>query len=269
MYIGNFDMRSNLYAKSAQFYDLVLNASNPAIANDIDFYKRLIKPKTKVLDIGCGTGRVSIELYKHGCFITGIDLSEAMLSEFEKKLQQSPDMQAHINLHLADMTSFDLEKVYDWIIFPFRVFQGLKNDEQRRACLQATRHHMGVKSRAIISMFNPSPEILAMWGKKGIIDFEIDLPGTKRKLRRIQNQIDHDPKIQAIVVEHVYQIIDNQDVLEEYPDRLDLGYLYPEQASQLFISSGFVIDQIYGGYDFRPFQPEIKKEQIYILKIAK
>ena len=83
---------------------------------------------------------------------------------------------------------------------------------------------------------------------------------------RIQNQIEHDPKTQTIVVEHIYQVIDDQGVSEEYPDRLELGYLYPKQANQLFSSNGFFIEQIYGDYDFQPLQTDIKKEQIYILK---
>lgn len=261
-------MQTNLYANTAQFYDLVVNTQNPAVAADIDFYKKIIQPKSRVLEIGCGTGRVAIELYRHGCFITGMDLSKSMLAEFDKKLRAFPNMQTHITLCLADMTAFDLETIFDWVIFPFRVFQALKGDGQRRACLLATRRHMREKSRVILSMFNPSPDILAAWGQKEIIDFDIELPESKRRLRRIQNQIGHNVKAQVITTEHKYQVYDNQGVLEEYSDHLELGYLYPEQANELFESSGFLIEQVYGDYSFQPLQQNIKKEQIYILRIS-
>ena len=261
-------MRENTYSKTAQFYDLALNMNAPAVTEDIDFYKQIIPPGSRVLEVGCGTGRVSIELYRHGCFVTGVDLSDAMLAEFEKKLRANPDMGSRISLHLADMKTFDLGTAFDWIIFPFRVFQALKEDGERRACLQAVRRHMGSTSRAVITMFNPIPDVLAAWGKKGMLDFDFELPGSKRRLRRIQNQIGHDPKAQIIVVEHIYQVCDDQGVLEEHPDHLELGYLYPEQAGELFVSSGFSIEGVYADYSFQPLEPDVKKEQIYILRSA-
>jgi len=261
-------MRANLYSKTAQFYDPVLNTRNPALAEDIDFYKKIIPPRSRVLEIGCGTGRVAVELYRHGCSITGVDLSEAMLAEFDKKLRTDPEMRSRITLHLADMTTYDLETIFDWVIFPFRVFQSLKEDKERRACLLATRRHMGADSRAVISMFDPSPQALASWGKKGVVDFDIELPGSKQRLRRIQNQISHDEKAQVIISEHIYQVYDDRGVLEEYPDRLELGYLYPGQAGELFSSSGFFIEHVYGDYDFQPLQQGVTKEQIYILRRA-
>lgn len=41
--------------------------------------------KIKILDIGCGTGRHSIELARRGYHVTGIDLSETMLAHAKKK----------------------------------------------------------------------------------------------------------------------------------------------------------------------------------------
>ncbi|MDP3443326.1 MAG: class I SAM-dependent methyltransferase, partial [Ignavibacteria bacterium] len=46
------------------------------IENEIQHNKTL-----KILDIGCGTGRHSIELAKRGYDVTGIDLSESMLAK--------------------------------------------------------------------------------------------------------------------------------------------------------------------------------------------
>jgi SAM-dependent methyltransferase len=48
---------------------------------ECDFIEKEIKynKQVKILDIGCGTGRHSIELAKRGYAVTGIDLSESLL----------------------------------------------------------------------------------------------------------------------------------------------------------------------------------------------
>lgn len=50
------------------------------IEKEIDLNKSL-----KILDVGCGTGRHSIELCKRGYNVTGIDLSESQLKRAKEK----------------------------------------------------------------------------------------------------------------------------------------------------------------------------------------
>ena len=40
-----------------------------------------------VLDVACGTGDMVLELQKHGCTVTGVDLSEEMLSIAKRKVE--------------------------------------------------------------------------------------------------------------------------------------------------------------------------------------
>ncbi len=51
---------------------------------------RLLSPKSgiRVLDAGCGTGNFSIKLARMGCDVTGIDVSENMLTQAARKAQE-------------------------------------------------------------------------------------------------------------------------------------------------------------------------------------
>ena len=76
------------------------------IEKEINFNKA-----TSILDIGCGTGRHSIELSKRGYAITGIDLSEsqlkqAILKASRQKLEIDFQKQDARNLNFLD--EFDL-----------------------------------------------------------------------------------------------------------------------------------------------------------------
>ena len=46
-----------------------------------------LKEGASLLDVGCGTGRHSIELARRGYQVTGIDLSSGMLAEAKKAAQ--------------------------------------------------------------------------------------------------------------------------------------------------------------------------------------
>jgi SAM-dependent methyltransferase len=64
---------------------------------------------TSVLDAGCGTGRVAIELRRRGCHVVGVDLDPSML---ERARQKAPDIE-WVQADLADpelsfAVSFDL-----------------------------------------------------------------------------------------------------------------------------------------------------------------
>ncbi len=76
------------------------------IEREINFNKLL-----KILDVGCGTGRHSIELTKRGYTVTGIDLSESQLQRANEKaneLNLKIDFQKHDARNLPFTNEFDL-----------------------------------------------------------------------------------------------------------------------------------------------------------------
>jgi 2-polyprenyl-3-methyl-5-hydroxy-6-metoxy-1,4-benzoquinol methylase len=76
------------------------------IEKEIEYNKEI-----KILDIGCGTGRHSIELSKRGYSVVGIDLSESLLKRAkEKAFEQNLQIvfQKHDARNLPFLHEFDL-----------------------------------------------------------------------------------------------------------------------------------------------------------------
>ena len=76
------------------------------IEKEINFNKSL-----KIIDIGCGTGRHSIELTKRGYNVVGVDLSESQLERAREKAEAQKlyiDFQNHDARNLPFKNEFDL-----------------------------------------------------------------------------------------------------------------------------------------------------------------
>ena len=68
------------------------------IEKELDFNKSL-----KILDVGCGTGRHSIELTKRGYDVTGIDLSDSMLRRARVKAKENNLDVSFLNFDARDL----------------------------------------------------------------------------------------------------------------------------------------------------------------------
>jgi SAM-dependent methyltransferase len=79
---------------------------------EIPFLLKILNlPKgAKILDIGCGTGRHSIELAKRGYRVTGIDQSSGMLAQAKNGAEKA---KVKIELIQADATDFKLPAHFD------------------------------------------------------------------------------------------------------------------------------------------------------------
>jgi len=76
------------------------------IEKELNFDKSL-----KILDVGCGTGRHSIELTKRGYHVTGVDLSESQLKRAKEKATEQNlfiDFQQHDARKLPFNSEFDV-----------------------------------------------------------------------------------------------------------------------------------------------------------------
>lgn len=89
--------------------------SNPFTRNTIEEVNFLVEelklsPRSCILDMGCGTGRHSIELARRGYQVTGVDFSSDMLAEARKTAKDAGVVVEWIH---ADATVFTSKRLFD------------------------------------------------------------------------------------------------------------------------------------------------------------
>jgi len=84
-------------------------------AGECDFIENEIghNKNIRILDVGCGTGRHSIELAKRGYSVTGVDLSESQLDRARTK---TIEQKVHVDFRKADARTLTFREEYDLVI---------------------------------------------------------------------------------------------------------------------------------------------------------
>jgi ubiquinone/menaquinone biosynthesis C-methylase UbiE len=91
------------------------NVFTRATLQEVDFLIEEMKlpPGSAILDMGCGTGRHSVELARRGYLMTGVDLSVGMLRQAELAAQAAG---VQVELIQADATRYQAERQFDGAI---------------------------------------------------------------------------------------------------------------------------------------------------------
>jgi ubiquinone/menaquinone biosynthesis C-methylase UbiE len=127
---------------------------------DVIFYRDAARDfGDPILELGCGTGRITMALAAAGKRVTGLDISERMLERAAKKrLALYTEERERVHLVQGDMVKFDLGEKFRLIIIPFRPFQHLREVEQQMDCLQCARKHLAPGGRLILDVFQTNAE---------------------------------------------------------------------------------------------------------------
>jgi len=257
--MDNFS-NGNLYQNTADFYDF---DNRDIIKDDLEFYADYAsKTKGAILELASGTGRVSLFLAeKLKRKIECIELSKEMLERFNYKLNSTHSyLNQYINIHNMDMSDFNLEQKFEFIIIPWRSLQWLILDEHIINCLKCVNKHLLDNGIFIFSIFKPRVYDESWIGKE---DISYDITDGSRRI--IRSTVNHfaDTKKKYIQYKNKIKIIENNN---EYvkDDMLTIKYHEYFDIIEILKKTSFKAIEEYGYYDKRCL--ENGEEMIFICK---
>lgn len=235
----------------ARYYDY-----QPTAPDDADFYISLIpSPEATILELGCGTGRVLIPLVDRCSYIHGIDISEAMLAFCRKKLHALRVSKKRAIVQSGDITDLKLDRKFDLITAPFRVFQNLETDEEVDGFFRTAGTHLAPEGTCILNVFRPfldNEEMATGWVREGeTLSWEVPIEGGRVACYDRRLRIDAEKQI--VYPELIYRRYRDDMLEDETVHKLLLRYYYPDQFEKMVRDHGFRIVSRWGGYKGEPY----------------
>jgi len=244
---------ADYYMGFARYYDAQVESVGGR--DDIEFYSRLAAAsKGPVLEIGCGTGRVTVPMLEAGASVTGLDLCPDMLDVARQKVSSLPGpIRERAGFVQADMTDFSIDCRFGLIVTPFRPFQHLTTPEEQLACLGCVRNHLAPGGKFVLDIFDPDLDILTDRGRVNEFGDEppTGLPdGSELTVRYRTPCIDR--TAQVCHCEMIYHVLHPDGRRERFVQPFTMRWTYRFEAEHLLALSGFRVREVFGGYSGEP-----------------
>ncbi|HEU4630625.1 MAG TPA: class I SAM-dependent methyltransferase [Gemmatimonadaceae bacterium] len=250
-------------------YD-VRHATMPgSVADDVAWYVRHARAAGgPVLELACGTGRVTWPLARAGVDVVGLDLSPAMLAVAAgKRAAEPPEVAARARFVQGDMADFALGETFALVLVPFRAFQVLPTPEAQRCALACIHRHLRPGGALHLDLFDPLLHLLVPGalhpglGERASVTHPVSGNVVTIEVRERVN----DPVHQLLRERwHFTETGPAGEVLPEEMEELVLRWSYRYEMRHLLELCGFALEAEYS--DFTGAPPAYGREQIWVAR---
>ncbi len=231
--------------QQAELYD----AQYAHYRDDLHFYQRLAEDYgSPILELGCGSGRVTAALCKAGHQLVGLDLSEEMLAQAHTRLAAVKPGSA--TLLPADMRNFELGQTFPLIIAAFNTLMHLYTLTDQDAALACVRRHLQADGAFTFDLY--VPHFSALERLKRVSEWQ-HVGGDMAELFVYQT---HEADKQLIHSTYYLDERQPDGQLRRQVSQLTQRYYTRFELERALAQAGFTAVRIFGGFERQPFSAE-------------
>lgn len=227
-------------------YDLEDDLGSGGVDPSRDFYVTLAQQTGgPVLELACGTGRVTLPIAQQGIDITGLEIAPAMLAHARHKAQQQG---LAVRWVAGDARTVQLSEKFKLIFMTGNAFQAFLNNRDQRALLQTVHAHLAIDGVWAFETRNPN------WS-----DLTTDLnetewlayTGPQGRAVRVTEIREYDPVAQVLAYT-LWRRWQEAAGPQVRTTRIALRYTFPQELNALLDYHGFRIVQQQGDWNGNP-----------------
>ncbi len=254
----------------ARFYDLDL-LDDPG---DLDLYLALAaRTDGTILELGAGSGRIAVPLAAAGHRVTAVDLDREMLdratarwneaqragaprkSKRRGKGADADEASGELQAVVGDMTSIRLEQRFDLVIIALNTLLQLGNADLQLAALRTVAAHLAPKGRAVIDVWLPAPEDLALYDGRVILEWQREDPETGDFVSKFASAR-YDAATAMVTLSQWFDAVRGPSGPVTRTCRIDRLRLVPAaELTHLATLAGLKVETLAGDYRMAPFGP--------------
>jgi SAM-dependent methyltransferase len=255
-------------SQQRSFYDdpaLYDRVTAPPAAS-VEFYVDLARDtRGDVLELACGTGRVTIPIAQAlaaqpGRSVTGLDLAPAMLDAARTKAVAA---RVAAELLRGDMRRFTLGRRFELIFVAFNSLLHLTTNEALTECFACVREHLAPGGAFAFDVFNPSVQMLARSPSERMTVARI--PDDELGEIHVEATMDYDAATQVNRSTFHFSAPGRADYMTA---PIHLRSLFPLELPLLLSANGFVLETRYGDFGGEPFGSDSAR-QVCICRVAR
>jgi len=260
-----------------------------ALARQVASEQRARARPLRVLELGCGSGRLLVPLVRDGCQVVGVDRSAAMLARCAERLAgRGRAARGRAQLVRADFRALPLAdgaaERFPLIVCPFNGFMHLYTRRDVEQCLAEVRRLLAPDGLFAFDVLNPDPgwlvrDPLRRWSRT-----RFRHPGTGERLVYTTNHV-YDAAAQVAWIRIYYEADPAPDPAPATerttasdpaaapprpgpPRTVQLTHrqFYPAELEALLHYNGFAIVQSAGGFDGQPIS-SVSAEQVICARV--
>ncbi len=251
------------YAHVADLYDAAIQ-----VDFDLPFYLDQVRGVSgPILELMCGTGRVSIPLLEAGARLTCVDLSPEMLRLLQAKLGARRLTAAVLQ---ADIRQLELDARFDLALIPFHALAELTILSDQQRALQRVAHHLCRGGRLVVPLHNPLVRLqrvdglLHLWAERAFSERQLPEGGERLLLWGREH---YDPETHLVHGHEFFEIYDPAGLmLQRRLLPLAFRLTTPAEFESLAHHAGLKVAALYGDYSRANFDPASSPFMIWVLE---
>ena len=217
-----------------------------------------------MIEIGAGSGRLTLPLARAGVCMVAVDVSTSMLAILKSRLaEEISEVRRRVEVVEADASELKLGIRSDLIMVPYYTFKYFLTPQVQSMALQRFRDHLSPRGLLLVDLFLPLRRIESRATEPVLLVDRTDPTTGNRVWGWETYRIDEESQIEYRT--HSFEVVQRDGPVRKSQYTVQRRHFFPPEIEELFSDNGFSVDDVSTGYEREQPRPS-SEQRMYVLR---